>query len=340
MRMTGAVLAGLLALGAQQERPKPLRIVWIDVEGGAATLVVTPAGEGILMDCGWPGERDAARIARAVEAEGLDEIGHYITSHYHVDHWGGLESLLKKVKIRRMYFHEFPAGEAKDIDAKIKEHFLKTTPGRGMAVAAGSSIPLHGGVQLRMLSGNGYVEGEAPGAPQIRPCTANPPHAPKPEDGSDNARSLGYLLSWKGFEFLNLGDLTWNLEHKLVCPANLIGKVDVYQTTHHGLDQSNHPALLEAVEPAVAIMNNGPKKGGAASVTAALRRIPRFEALFQVHRNVQSGKAANADPEFVANDGEEKDCAGHGIVLTVAPDGKSYTVEVPSKGTKKSFQTR
>ncbi len=330
--------AGLFLAGARaQDEAKPLKIYWIDVEGGAATLVVTPSGEGILMDCGWPGERDAARIEKTARAAGLDEIGHYITSHYHVDHWGGLAELDKRIRLRRMYYHEFPGEGAKDVDPKLKESFVKLAAGRGVVAHAGDPLQVHG-LSVKYLSSNGLVAGEAPGAPQVRKCAANPEHPAKPEDGSDNARSIGYLLSWRGFEFLNLGDLTWNVEHKLVCPENTIGKVDVYQTTHHGLDQSNHPALLAAVEPTVAVMNNGAKKGGQATVVQLLRKLPSLKGFFQVHRNVQSGKGDNVAPEFVANDDEK--CEGHGLVLTVAPDGKSYTVEVPSKGTKKTFQTK
>jgi beta-lactamase superfamily II metal-dependent hydrolase len=333
-----ALCGGLAAAAApRQDEPRPLRIHWIDVEGGAATLVVTPGGEGILMDCGWPGERDAARIEKAVKAAGLEEISHYVTSHYHVDHWGGFEELDKRVHIRRMFFHEMPGPEAKDVDAKLKDVFVKGAAGRGMVIRAGDPIQA-AGVKIRVLSANGLVEGEEPGAPQVRPCTANPAHPAKPADTSDNARSIGYLLEWKGFRFLNLGDLTWNVEHKLVCPENRIGKVDVYQTTHHGLDQSNHPALLAAVEPVVAVMNNGAKKGGQASVVKLLRSQASLKDLYQVHLNVQSGKGDNAAPEFVANDGEK--CEGHGITLTVAPDGKSYAVEVPSKKTRKTYETR
>ena len=129
-----------------------------------------------------------------------------------------------------------------------------------------------------------------------------------------------------------------NVEHKLVCPENLIGTIDAYQTTHHGLDQSNHPALLKAVQPTVAIVNNGAKKGGTAAAFKWLKETASIKDIFQVHRNVETGAANNAPAEFVAND-EEK-CEAHPVLLTVAPDGKSYTVDVPSKKTKRTYSSK
>jgi competence protein ComEC len=328
------LLSALLPAGARaQEAGRSLEIRWIDVEGGAATLVVTPERESLLMDCGWPGERDAMRIARAVAAAGLKQIDHYVTSHYHLDHWGGLAELVERVPLKRFYYHEVPGPESKDVDAKLKAAFLKAAAGRSVVVKAGDTIPLKG-ASVKVLCADALTAGETKGSPQTRACAAHPA---KPDDTSDNARSIGFLLEYKGFRFLNLGDLTWNVEHKLVCPENLIGAVDVYQTTHHGLTASNHPALLAAVAPTVAVMNNGAKKGGQAGVVKDLRALPSLKALFQVHRNVQTGPGDNAAPEFVAND-EEK-CEGHGIVLSVEPDGKRYRVEVPSKGTTRSFET-
>ena len=155
---------------------------------------------------------------------------------------------------------------------------------------------------------------------------------------SENARSVGFLLSWGGFRFLDLGDLTWNLEHRLVCPENRIGRIDVYQVTHHGWDPSNNPALLAAVAPTVAIMNNGPRKGGTAKVFRILKATAGLQDIFQLHRNVETGPDENAPSELVANDLE--DCRGEIIELHVDPDGRSYRVEIPAKGTKREYAVR
>jgi hypothetical protein len=163
-------------------------------------------------------------------------------------------------------------------------------------------------------------------------------HQPQPEDPTDNARSLGFLLSFGDFRFLDLGDLTWNIEYKLVHPSDKIGLVDVYQSTHHGLEISNNPVVIKTVQPRVAVFNNGPRKGGHPSVIATLRRVPGIEAIYQVHRNVTAAAQENTDAALIAN--LEEQCQGEGIKLSVAADAKSYTVAVGSKDGPRRFQTR
>ena len=146
------------------------------------------------------------------------------------------------------------------------------------------------------------------------------------------------MLSYGGFRFLDLGDLTWNLEYKLVAPSDKIGPVDVYQVTHHGSDLSNNPVLLKTVKPHVAVMNNGAKKGGSSSVVGDLRRLPELQAFYQMHQNAATGALENADADRIANPDEK--CEGEPIRLAVAPDGKSYTVTVGWKGKMRRFETR
>ena len=148
----------------------------------------------------------------------------------------------------------------------------------------------------------------------------------------DNARSLGLLLTFGNFRFLNLGDLTWNIEYKLVAPTDKIGLIDVYQSTHHGLDISNNPVLINTVRPYVAIFNNGPHKGGAPALTATLRDIGCLQAIFQIHRNLDAKPEENAPADLIANSAPEAVRKGESIKLSVAPDGNSYTVQVGSRG--------
>jgi beta-lactamase superfamily II metal-dependent hydrolase len=333
----GLALFAFPPASSSQEAGKGLRIYFIDVEGGAATLVVTPEGGTLLMDCGWPGKRDAERIAKTLADAGAKKIDHYLTSHYHTDHWGSIGELAALVPIEKYYYHPFPDAGAKDVDPKIKVVFLKLSEGKSVVAAPGGEVPLKG-AQVKLLCANGVVLDEAAGSPQVRKCEANPEHPAKPEDASDNARSVGFLLTWNGFKFLDLGDLTWNVEHKLVCPANLIGAVDVYQVSHHGLDQSNSPALLKAVSPTVAVMNNGAKKGGSAPTFEWLKATAGLKDVFQIHRNVATGPGDNTAAELTANDDEKCDAAG--ILVTVDPSGKSYDVEVPSKRTKRTYAVK
>jgi len=189
-------------------------------------------------------------------------------------------------------------------------------------------------VSLTCVCGNEEVVPDRPGAP------ANPvakEHKPQPIDKSDNARSLGFVLRFGDWRFLDLGDLTWNIEYKLVHPSDKIGPVDVFQVTHHGLEISNNPVLLKTVRPRVAIYSNGPRKGCHPSVTATLRRLPDLQAIYQQHRNLTAGDAENTDPGFIANAPRS---SGEMIYLQVAADAKSYTVRAGSKGKPKTYSTR
>ncbi len=155
---------------------------------------------------------------------------------------------------------------------------------------------------------------------------------------TDNDNSLGFLLRYGGFRFLDLGDLTWNYEYKLVHPSDKVGKVDVYQVTHHGLDISNNTVLMRTVSPRVAVCNNGPRKGGSPRVIGELRRLPEIQAVYQLHRNLTVSDAENTDPTLIANDGPGK--SGEPVRIAVAADGRSYTVAVGWAGAPRRFPTR
>lgn len=319
-----------------------LAIRFIDTEGGAATLVLTPAGESLLFDCGNPGTRDADRIYQACKQANIRAIDHLIITHWHSDHYGGVDRLSKLLPIRRYYDHGIPESLQEDPKGfpLLIQAYKAASEGKSIHLKPGDEIPLRQRadapqMRLRCLCGSGEVIADQPGAAE-NPLAKE--HTPLPVDTSDNARSLGFVLTFGDFRFLDLGDLTWNIEYKLVHPSDKIGPVDVYQVTHHGLDISNNPVLLKTVRPRVAIVNNGPRKGGHPSVTATLRRIPDIQAIYQLHRNVTVGAQENADPEFIANPQEK--CLGESITLSVAPDARSYTVTVGSTGKPRRYQTR
>jgi beta-lactamase superfamily II metal-dependent hydrolase len=318
-----------------------LNIYFVDTEGGAATLIVTPLGESVLIDCGNPGARDADRIHKAASQAGLKAIDHLLITHWHADHYGGVARLTKLMPVHHFYDHGIPdtlQEDPKNFPLLIQA-YRKATEGRSKTLKPGDEITVRQGegppLRLVCLCGSGEVLPDKPGAPE-NPIAKE--HKPQPEDKTDNAKSLGFLLSFGDFRFLDLGDLTWNIEYKLVHPSDKIGPVDVYQSTHHGLEISNNPVLIKTVRPRVAIFNNGARKGGHPQVIGTLRRLPEIKAIYQVHRNVTAGDQENTDPEFIANHDEE--CQGEGIQLSVAPDGKSYTVTVGTKGKPRRYETR
>jgi competence protein ComEC len=341
----GAATAGPQPAPGLLSGPHPaggLQIYWVDVEGGAATLIVTPAGESILVDTGWPGERDAARIARAAADAGVTRIDHLVTTHWHVDHFGGIEALAARLPIGRFYDHGFPAGAHPDITPALKDAYLRVTGGHSTVLRPGDTLSLRQtagapAVSARVVASDGLVMGEAAGSPQTRPCSRDG-HAARPDDESDNFRSVGMVVRFGRFGFGDLGDLTWNVEHKLVCPRNLLGRVDVYQVTHHGLEISNHPALIAAAAPSLAVINNGPRKGGSAAVYERLRHAPRPPDILQLHRNLETGPGDNAPSAAIAN--EEEACPGRWIYLSVDPRARRYTVQLEGKGAPRVYTVR
>jgi beta-lactamase superfamily II metal-dependent hydrolase len=345
MRRVLCALIGSLVfpslLGAS-EKPG-LRIFWIDVEGGAATLIVTASGESILIDSGNPGRRDAERIHRvATGPAGLNAIDHHIVTHWHLDHYGGIERLVQLLPIHRFYHRGIPDSLPEDrvnFPVLIRA-FKNASQGREQVLKPGDTLPLqrqHDGppVEIRCLCANGEVVPDRPGV------TENPhakDHKPQPDDPTDNAKSLGFLVKFGGFRFLDLGDLTWNIEYKLVAPSDKIGPVDVYQSTHHGLEVSNNPVLIRTVQPKVVVFNNGPRKGAHPSVISTLRRLPEVPDIYQLHRNLNAMPHENTDPKFIAN--ESADCGADPIWLEVAADARSYTVHVGRTGFSRQYSVR
>lgn len=336
------IVLALLLLSTAPARAAGLSIHFVDVEGGAATLIVTPAGESVLIDCGNPGTRDPDRIHQAALNAGLKQIDHLVITHWHSDHYGGVARLAQLLPIKKFYDHGIPdtlSEDPKNFPIMIQAYQQAAGTNRTV-LKPGDDLPLKqtaGQPPLRLfcLCGDGKVIADAKGAPE-NPIAKE--HKPKAEDKSDNARSLGFLLGVGDFRFLDLGDLTWNIEYQLVHPTDKIGKIDVYQSTHHGLDISNNPVLVQTVQPRVGIVNNSARKGGHASVIATLRRVPGLEAIYQVHRNVTVGDAENTDPDRIANRDEK--CQGEPIKVEVAEDGKSYTVTVGNGGKSWKHMTR
>lgn len=321
---------------------RTLDIYFIDVEGGAATLIVTPAGQSLLIDTGFPGDRDAGRIAHvALEIAGLKQIDHCLITHWHRDHVGGVPTLAKLIPIKNYYDHGLPQTLAADLQAEFIDAYKQTTEGKSVALKPGDEIkfqrsPKNLPLQVRVLAAGGIVLGEKPGAPQVQPC--GPDFAAIAEDKTDNVNSVGILLTFGRFKFFDGGDLSWNIENRLVCPRNLIGAVDVYQVDHHGTDVSNNPTLVRALKPQVAVIDGGPRKGSEARTFATLKSTKEIEGIYQLHRNLRTTDKDNTMSAYIANEAEA--CQGNYIKLAVEPSGKSYTVSIPAKQISRTYQTR
>jgi competence protein ComEC len=332
--------SSLLSISAHAV-PRALDIYFIDVEGGASTLIVTPAGESILVDSGFAEERDAQRILRvAKEVAGLSQIDHYITTHWHRDHVGGIGLLAKLIPVKNFYDHGIPTTAAPDINVQLIDTYKSVSDGKSFALNAGDELKLLPGrnsppLRFRILASNAAVVGEQAGAPQIKPCGEG---FQPIEDKTDNANSLAMILTFGGFRFFNGGDLTYNVENKLICPKDLIGPVDLFQVNHHGVANSNNPAMVRALKPRVAVIDNGPRKGADKKTYATLKSVREIEAIYQLHRNLTTTWNDNTAATFIANDDEK--CQGEFIKVSVSPNARSYRVEIPSKKISNSYEVR
>lgn len=299
-----------------------LRVYFVDVEGGQATLFITPQGESLLVDTGWPGNdgRDAQRIAAAARDAGLKKIDYVLVTHFHVDHVGGASQLAAAFPVGTFIDHgdNRETGDERTLEVwKSYQELLRSGKYKRLSVKAGDVLPIRG-MRTEVVSSDGAViQAPLPGAGQANPaCKGLEKY---PADTTENPRSVGMLITFGGRRILNLADLTRDKEVELMCPNNKLGKVDIYIVSHHGWRESGSPALVHGIAPKVAIMDNGARKGGSPEAWDVVAKSPGLQDFWQLHFSEEGGKQRNAQPELIAN--PEGPDSGHYLKLTVQPDG-------------------
>ena len=334
MRATISTLLMLL-LCAPASAAQRLQVYFVDVEGGQATLFVSPSGESLLVDTGFPnfGGRDADRIVSAAKLAGVPQIDFLVITHYHGDHVGGVPQLAARIPIRTFVDHGPSVESGPQADQLVAAYRSVRDKGKHLLAKPGDLIPIRG-IEVQVLTAAGNeISRPLPGAGAPNPlCVGAKRKSPDP---SENAQSIGLLVTYGKFRMIDLGDLTWNKELGLACPDNKIGTIDVYLSTHHGLDLSGTPPLVHALHPLVAIMDNGAKKGGEPEAWQTVRSSPGLEDIWQLHYALQAGKANNAPDDFIAN--LEEHCQGNWIKLSADPDGQ-FTVTNGRNGMTKAYQ--
>jgi competence protein ComEC len=320
-----------------------LKVYFLDVDGGQSTLFVTPTGQSLLVDAGWPGNNpDADRIVAAAHRAGITKIDYLLLTHYHADHTGGVPNLVAKIPVGTFLDH----GPNTELDhgitekdyadyqaelAKNHEHVMHMKPG--------DTLPITG-IHATVVSSDGKLISHAlPGAGEPNQGCAN---APTPEaDQTENSHSLGIEINFGKLRILDLGDLTKDKERELVCPNNKIGHIDLLVVSHHGWDHSSSPVFINALRPRVAVMDNGERKGGSTSVLQTFKAAPGLETLWQLHYSKEGGDANNTAAEYIANPLSQSkgDDKGYGIDVVAGKDG-SMSVTNDRTGQTKHYAAR
>lgn len=346
---------------AHSQGQKALDIYFIDVEGGQATLFVSPSGESMLVDTGVPGRRDPERIAAVAKRAGLKQIDYLVTTHYHGDHVGGAPALAAKVPIRNFVDHgptlENTTGDAahdKDATTLFRDYVAVRDKGHHIQVKPGDKVPI-AGIDVQVVSSAGkFITTPLAGGGAPNPLCRD--FKPQTTDDSlyypENDGSVGTVIRYGRFSIVDLGDLTWNKEHDLACPNNLLGTVDVYLTTHHGVSLSGSPLIVHALHPRVAVWNNAARKGGREPFDV-LKTSPGLQDIWQLHYSVSrprfprrheilepGGKDNNSPEEFIANLEPTHDTGpAHLIKISARSDG-SFSVTNDRTGFSKEYRGR
>lgn len=345
MKIIPILLALLIVTPAAQTRPgKTLDIYVVDVEGGNATLFVSPSGESLLMDTGNGGAaagRDADRIMAAVKDAGLTRIDHLITTHWHGDHFGAMAELANRIPIGHFIDHGPSVQSQPASDVFLKDTYPALYGKAKRTIAKpGDRIPI-AGLDWRVVTSAGQaIKTPLPGAGQANALCAA--FKPQDVDTTENAQSVGSVISFGKFRAVHLGDLTWNKEFDLMCPMNRIGTADVFFVSHHGQPVSNAEVLAHALRSRVAIMNNGTRKGGQPPAMQIIHSAPRLEDLWQVHFSTLSGQEYTVPGLFIANPIDDQPAAmpvaatappppGPGAPPAPVHNGPAYWIKVSAR---------
>jgi beta-lactamase superfamily II metal-dependent hydrolase len=334
---------GQVSPQGEVDRRGDLRVYFVDVEGGQSTLFVAPSGESMLVDTGWPGfnGRDADRIVALCKQAGVTKIDDLVITHYHTDHVGGVPQLVAKIPVGRFIDHGINREDdngATTAGWTAYQKMLAGSTAEHLVVKPGDVLPLKS-IRVQVVSADGEVIDHplAAGGDKNAACAASPV---KPAENSENDRSIGLVISFGKLRILDLADLTWAKERPLMCPIDKLGTVDVYVVSHHGLERSGSPALIDAIAPRVAIMNNGAHKGAAPGTFDRIEGSSRLKDLWQLHTAEGNDVKHNAPESRIANLPEVKAIpdAGNSLKLTGRSDGSfavtngrtGETVEYPA----------
>jgi len=338
MKIGSAVLC-LAALVGVAQAANTLETTIIDVEGGKAVLTVSPSGESLLFDLGWPGYngRDLSRIVAAAKAAGLKQIDYLVISHYDIDHLGDVPALVAAFPVKHIVDNGSLQTSGRDFEARYNPFAAVRDAMPHMSVKPGDKIPIAGMDVTVIEAATKGIATAFPGAGAPNPACAATPQKPENTGDHEDNMSIGLLFTLGKFRMLDLAALEAFYQYKLVCPNNLIGTVDVYQVSVHGQEKGMSGVLEPAIHARVAIMANGPRKGGDPASWPILRGAPGLEDIWQVHLSLAGGPERNPPEDYIAN--LDAACQGKFLQLSAQPDG-TFTVTNSRNGFSKTYKPR
>jgi competence protein ComEC len=353
-----------------RERKSVLKLYFIDVGWGSATLIVSPSGQTMLIDTGQPST--AGRVLDVLKLAGIKRIDYLVITHYHWDHCGALTELAANIPIHTIVDHGEPNVELGKSDDWWKQRRQVSPPGIGkrtdeeyeaylkvrdqhhhIVVKAGDRIPISGLDVDVVAAAYETISRPLKGAGAPSPACAKTEL--RPEEDAEDGQSIAVVVTYEKFRFASFSDITWNVEQRLFCPDNLVGTVDVYWITHHGQSydrsysdyywgiSSCPPAEVYGLRPRVSILSLGPeghpRKGATPDVLKLLRSSPGMETIWQTNYVVGGGEKGHSAPEqFCANVGDSGDRAQY-IKLLADPDG-NFTVTNSRNGYTQQYLKR
>lgn len=248
MRREAAIVAvaGLLVLagcsggfdatgGADSGDAGDLEIHHIDVGQADSTLVVTPAGETILIDTGdW--RDDGRAVIDYLEAHDVDRIDHLVATHGHADHVGGHPAVIEYLETSGegvgAAYDSGVAHTTATYDAYLDA--IETHDVDLFRVAAGDRLPLEDGA--------------------VDAAVLNPPA--NGSGGDLDGNSVALALEFGGFDYLTTGDADAAAERRMLEADGEAVAADAYQAGHHGSSTASTDPFLDAVDPRVAIVSS------------------------------------------------------------------------------------
>jgi beta-lactamase superfamily II metal-dependent hydrolase len=327
----GATTGGTAGGGSGGSAGAPmgtLEIYFVDTEGGQATVMSLPGGQVFIVDTGNMGTRDADRI-QAVLGDELSKttVDYLLTTHYHSDHVGGATTLNMRSPVTNFLDH----GD----EGAPSSYLTMANAGTRRVIEPGDTLDV-GGVHFDFVCSAGeLITTSLPGGGANPNCSG----VAMKNESDENENSVGFILRFGTFDFIDLGDLLWDWELRLACPTNLLGQVDLYLTTHHGLTRSGASPLVRGIAPLAAVMNNGPRKGGGGSTWTTLNQAPGGMEVWQLHQNLDSPASENAPADQIANLTEGSGDMAFFLKVTAQSSG-AFTIQNPRTNAMRTYQSR